>query len=121
MKNRSLKDQLEEAKVTAANMVSEYQFSAEMAALKQTIHDKAYEEAAEAFVYTTTTRHLNWDLAYHGANLAYQIVEWRAELQANQPHAEECPARPPSPVAEPLAVPPPHPSEVLLEQLIESN
>ena len=55
--NRSLKVQLEEANATVANAVFEYQSSAEMAALKQTIHDEAYEEAAEAFAYTTATRH----------------------------------------------------------------
>ena len=67
--NRSLKDQLGEAKVAAANVVSKYQFSAEMAALKQTIRDEAYEEAAESFAYTTVTQHPDWDLAYLGNHL----------------------------------------------------
>ena len=68
--NRSLKDQLEGAKAAAVNAVSEYQSSAEMAALKQTIHDEAYEEVVESFVYTTVTQHLDWDLAYLGDHLA---------------------------------------------------
>ena len=62
--NRSLKVQLEEAKVAAANAISEHQSSVEMAALKQTVHDEAYEEAAEAFTCTTATTHLDWDLVY---------------------------------------------------------
>ena len=41
-----------------------------MAILKQNIHDEAYKEVAEAFAYTTTIRHLDWDLAYLGAHLA---------------------------------------------------
>ena len=51
-----------------------------MVALKQTIHDEAYEEAAEDFVYTTVTQHSGWDLAYLGAHLAGHIMEWRAKL-----------------------------------------
>ena len=110
--NWSLKDQVEEAKVAATNVVSEYQSSAEMVALNK--------EAAEAFAYTTMTRHPDWDLAYLGVYLADQIAEWRAELQANQPPAEERPARPSSPAAEPLSVPHP-PPEVHPEQVIEGD
>ena len=55
-------------------VVSEYQSSAEMAALKQTIWDKTYEEAAESFAYTTTIRHPDWDLSYFGDHLAAQIA-----------------------------------------------
>ena len=107
--NWSLK---EEAKAAATNVVSEYQSSAEMVALNK--------EAAEAFVYTTMTRHPDWGLAYLGVYLADQIAEWLAELQANQPPVEERHARPSSPAAEPLAVPPP-PPEVLPEQVIEGD
>ena len=39
--NRSLKDQLGEAKAATANAVFEYQPSAKMATLKQTIRDEA--------------------------------------------------------------------------------
>ena len=61
--NRSLKVQLEEAKATTINTVSEYQSLVEMAALKQTVYDEAYEEVVEAFAYTMVTTHLDWDLA----------------------------------------------------------
>ena len=40
-------------------VVSEYQSSTEMVALKQIIRDKAIKEAAESFVYTTMTEHLD--------------------------------------------------------------
>ena len=115
-----MKVQVEEAKVAAANVVFEYQSTVEMTALKQTDHDEAYKEAVEAFAYTTMTRHPDWDLAYLGAHLAYQIAEWCAELQANQHPAEERPKGPPSLAIKPRAVPPP-PPEVLLEQAIEGN
>ena len=42
-----------------ANAVSEYSYSKEMAALKQTLHDEGYEEAAKAFVYTVAITHPN--------------------------------------------------------------
>ena len=49
--NRSLQTQLNEAKeeagTAAAKAVSEYQSSAKMAALRQTIRDEAFEEAVE--------------------------------------------------------------------------
>ena len=99
--NRSLKDQLGEAKVVAANAVSEYQSSVEMAAFKQTIRDEAYEKVAESFAYTTTTQHSDWDLANIGDHLAAQIAKRRAGLQANQPLAEERPARLSSLIVEP--------------------
>ena len=92
-----------------------------MAALKQTIHDKAYEEGTKAFAYITATKHPNWDLAYLGGHLADQITEWHAELQANQPPTEERHAGPYFPVAKPPAVPPPPPPEVFPEQVIEGN
>ena len=44
----------EEAGTAAAKAVSEYQSLAEMATLRQTIRDEAFEEAAELFAYTTT-------------------------------------------------------------------
>ena len=47
-------------------------------------------------------------------------MEWRAELQANQPLAEEFPARPPSLAVEPQVVPPP-PLEALPKQVIEGD
>ena len=81
--NRSLKSQLnkakEEAGAAVAKAVSEYQSSAEMAALRQTIQDEAFEEAAESFVYTIATQHPDGDLSYLGDHLAAQIVEWHAE------------------------------------------
>ena len=64
----------------AINAVSEYQSSAEMAALKQTIQNEAFQEATESFTYTTVTQHPNWDLDYLGDHIAAQIGEWRAEL-----------------------------------------
>ena len=70
--NRLLKDQLVEAKVVAANAVSKYQSSVEMATLKQTTRDEAYEEAIESFAYNTMTQHPDWDLAYFGDHLAAQ-------------------------------------------------
>ena len=61
--NRSLKSKLTEAReeigTAAVKVVSEYQSSAEMAALKQTIRDETYEEVAESFAYTTTICHPN--------------------------------------------------------------
>ena len=54
-----MKLQLEEAKTTATNAFSEYQSLVDMLALKQTIHDEAYKEATEAFVYTIMTTHLD--------------------------------------------------------------
>ena len=53
--NKSLQDQLGEAKAEATKAVSEYQSSTEMAALKQTIRNEAIEKAVEFFVYTMTT------------------------------------------------------------------
>ena len=44
----------EEVGTTAAKAVSEYQSSAKMAALRQTIQDEAFEEVVELFAYTTT-------------------------------------------------------------------
>ena len=104
----------------ATNAISEYQSSVKMATLKRTVHDEAYEEAVEAFVYTTGTRHLDWDLAYLGAHLADQIAEWRADMQAIRPPSEERPIRSPFPIIKPPIVLPP-PSEVLLKQVIECN
>ena len=52
---RSLRLQLEQAKVVAANAVSKYQSSEEMAALKQNLHDEGYEDAAEVFAYIVVT------------------------------------------------------------------
>ena len=72
--NRSLKSQLneakEEARIAAAKAVSEYQSLAEMAALRQTIRDKAFKKVAESFAYTTATQHPDWDLSYLGDHLA---------------------------------------------------
>ena len=70
----------DEAKAAAAKAVFEYQSSTEMAVLRQTIWDKAFEEVAESFAYTTTIQYLDWDLAYLGEHLAAQIAEWRVEL-----------------------------------------
>ena len=66
------------------------------------------------------TQHLDWDLAHLGDHLATQIAEWHAELQANQPPAEERLVRPPSLAAKPQVVPPP-PPEALPEQVIEDD
>ena len=78
----------EEAGATAAKAVSEYQSSAEMATLKKTIWDEAFEEAVESFAYTTTIQHPDWDLSYLGDHLAAQIAEWHAELSIEQPTTE---------------------------------
>ena len=81
--NMSLKSQLNETKeevgTAVAKVISEYQSSAEMAALRQTIRDEAFEEAAESFAYTTATQHPDWDLSCLGNHLAAQIAEWRAK------------------------------------------
>ena len=78
--NRSLKNQLGEAKVAAANEVSEYQSSLEMAALKQTICEEAYGKPQ---TLSQTPRQLSirtgtW--TYLGDHLAAQIEEWHVEL-----------------------------------------
>ena len=70
----------EEAGTPTAKAVSEYQSLVEMAALRQSILEEAFEEVGKSFAYTTTVRHLDWDLSYLGDHLAIQIVEWRAEL-----------------------------------------
>ena len=123
--NKSLQDHLgeakAEAKVATAKEVSEYQSSVEMVALKQTIRDEVIEEAIESFAYTTEIQHPDWDLAYLGDHLAAHIVEWRTELQANQPFPEERPGRPLSPAAELQEVPPPPPPEGLLEHVIKGD
>ena len=58
-----MKSQLDEAKkevqTVAVKAVFEYQLSTEMVALKQTIQDEAYEEAAKSFAYTTAIQHPN--------------------------------------------------------------
>ena len=54
-----------------------------MAALRQTIQDEVFEEAAESFAYTTATQHPNWDLSYLGDHLAAQIMEWHAKSQVD--------------------------------------
>ena len=81
--NRLLKSKLTEAReeiaTTAMKVVSDYQSSIEMAALKQTIRDETYNEVAESFTYTTAFWHSDWDLSYLGDHLAAQIVEWRVE------------------------------------------
>ena len=61
-------------------MVFEYQSSAEMAALRQTIQDEALKEPVESFAYTTIVQHPDSDMAYLGDHLAPQITEWHVEL-----------------------------------------
>ena len=77
-----MRPQLEQAKATMANAVSEYQSSEEMVALRKSLHDEGYEEAAEAFAYTVVTTHLDWDLTFLGEHLIDQIVVWRAKYRA---------------------------------------
>ena len=91
----------------------QYQSSAEMVALKQTIWDEAYEEAAESFTYTTAVRHSDWDLSYLGDHLAAQIMEWHVEAQADRPPAEEHPAPAVAPVDEIQEVPAPLPDGLI--------
>ena len=122
--NRPLKSKLNEAReeigTATVKTVSEYQSSAKMAALKQTIRDETYEEAVESFVYTTTIWHPDWDLSYLGDHLAAQIAEWHAEAQASHPPAEERPAAVVPPVEEIQEVPVPLPDS-LPEQVIEGE
>ena len=122
--NRLLKSQLDEAKeeiwAAAMKAVSEYQSSAEMAALKQTIRDETYEEAAESFAYTTVIRHLDWDLSYLGDYLATQIAEWLADAQADHSPMEERPTAVVPLVDETQEVPAPLPNG-LPEQVIEDQ
>ena len=124
VENRLLQDQLNKAKeesgTAAAKAVSEYHSSAEMAALRQTIQDEAFEEARESFAYTTAVHHPDWDLSYLGHHLAAQIAEWLAKLQVEQPLAEERPTVPAPPADEVQEVPPPLP-EGLPEQVIEGD
>ena len=109
--NRSLQTQLNEAKEEAgtatAKVVSEYQSSAEMATLRQTIWDEAFEEAAKSLAYTTAVQHPNWDLSYLGDHLAAQLEEWGTEPQADQLLVEERPTGPASSVGEIQEVPSP--------------
>ena len=99
----------DEARVPATNDVSEYQSLAEMAALRQTIRDEAFEEAVESFAYTTATQHPDWDLAYLVDHLAAQIAEWHVEFQGNHPPAEAPPVAPVSPADDVQEVAPPLP------------
>ena len=115
--NRLLQTQMnkakEEAGAAATKAVSEYQSSAEMATLKQTIRDEAFEEATESFVCTTVTQHPDWDLSYLGDHLAAQIAEWRAELPIEQPPTEGRLAASVLPVEEVQEVPAPLPDGLL--------
>ena len=80
-----------------------------MPALKQTIRDEAFEEAAESFAYTTAIQHLDWDLSYLGDHLATQIAEWHAKLPIEQCPAEGHPVTPTLPIEEVQEVPTPLP------------
>ena len=71
-----------------------------MAALRQTIRDEAFEEAAESFAYTTAIQHPDWNLFYLGDRLATQIAEWRAELLVEQPPTEGHSTAPVLPIEE---------------------
>ena len=120
--NRSLKSQLDEAKeeigTVIVKAISEYQSSAEMATLRQTIQDEAFEEAVESFAYNIAISHPDWDLSYLGNRLVVQIAEWRAESQAGQPLIEERLAAAASlahEVQEALAPPPDGPHEQVIE------
>ena len=122
--NRLLKSKLNEAReeigTATVKAVSEYQSSVEMAALKQTIRDESYEEAAKSFAYTIAIRHPDLDLSYFGDHLATQIAEWSTEAQANRPSTEECPAAAVPPVEEIQEVSAPLPDSPL-EQFIEGE
>ena len=122
--NRSLKSQLDEAKeeirTVAVKAVSEYQSSAQMDALRQTIRDEDFEEVADSFAYPTTTSHPDWDLSYLGNHLAVQIAEWRAESQASQPSVEGQPVAAASPAREVQEAPAPLPDGPP-EQVIEGD
>ena len=104
-----LNEAKEEARTAVAKAIFEYQSSAEVAALRQTIWDEAFEEAAESFTYTTTVQHPDWDLSYLGDHLATQIVEYHAELPVEQPLAEYRPVAPVLLVEEVQEVPAPLP------------
>ena len=90
-----------------------------MAALRKTIWDEAFEEAAESFTYTMETQHPDWDRSYLG-HLAAQIADWRAELLVEQPPIEGRPATPVLLVEEVQEVPALLPDD-LLEQVIEGD
>ena len=91
-----------------------------MAALRQTIWDEAFDEAAESFAYTTAVRHPDWDLSYLGDHLAAQIAEWHDELPVEQPFTEGRPAVPVLPIEEVQEVLAPLP-DGLPEQVIEDD
>ena len=91
-----------------------------MAALRQTIRDEAFKEAAESFAYTTAVPHPDWDLSYLGNHLATQVAEWRTELQADQLPVEERPAEAASPAGEIQEALPPFP-DGLPQQVIEGD
>ena len=122
--NKSRKTQLnkakEEARIAVAKVIYEYQSLVEMAALRQTVRDQAFQEAVESFAYTTIVQHLNWDLSYLGDHLATQISEWRAQLPVEQTSAKDRPATPILQVEEVQEVPVLLPDS-LLEQVIEGN
>ena len=119
-----MKSQLDEAKkevgTVAVKAVFEYQLSAEMVALKQTIQDEAYEEAVESFAYTMTIQHPNWDLSYLGDHLAAQIIKWHADTQADRSPVGELPVAAVPAVGEVQEVPAPSPED-LPEQVIEGD
>ena len=91
-----------------------------MDALKQTIRDEAYEEAAKSFAYTTVIWHPEWDLSYLGDHLTAQIAKWRADAQANRAPVEEHHAAV-APVGDEVLVVPVPSLEVLLGQVIEGD
>ena len=115
-----LNEAKEEARTPTAKAVSEYQLSAEMTALRQSIWDETFEEAVELFSYTTAVQHLDWDLSYLGDHLATQIAEWSTKLQADQLPVEERPVVVASPAGEIQEVPTPF-LDGLPEQVIKGD
>ena len=60
---------MDQAKAAVVKAVSEFQASEEMATTKKSIRDVGVNVGAQAFTYTMATEHLDWDLAFLGAEL----------------------------------------------------
>ena len=58
-----MRAQLDQEKIAAAKVVSDFQASEEMVATKKSIHEAGFEVGVWAFTCTVVTEHLDWDLA----------------------------------------------------------
>ena len=72
-----------------------------MTATKKSIHDVDFDVGVRAFTYTITIEHLDWDLAFLGAELNAQMVVWRDQWRASFPPSDEPPSSPSAKVPAP--------------------